>query len=208
MDRHPISNFQFLISNFKLLTTCFIRLMEKKALFLDRDGVINVDKGWISSIDQLEIYSFAPHAIRLAKEAGWLVIIVTNQSAIARGLCSHEVLHLIHEKLKSQLLEGNAEIDDIFYCPHHPNYGEKEECGCRKPNTGLIKEAIKKYAIDPRRSFMIGDKTSDIQLGINAGIRSVLVKTGMGGGDRLFDVEADFVAKDLLVGIQWVLKQE
>ena len=182
--------------------------MGRKAIFLDRDGVINEDFGWISSPAELKIYPFAAKAITHAKQAGFLVIVVTNQSVIARELCTLETLERIHAMMEGELAGGGARVDAIFFCPHHPEYGEGRLCGCRKPKTGLVDKAIREFGIEPAESYMIGDKTSDIQTGINAGMQTILVRTGKAGKDGQFRVSADWIEDDLLGAITRILLEE
>jgi histidinol-phosphate phosphatase family protein len=182
--------------------------MRRKAIFLDRDGVINEDLDWIASPEELEIYPFAAKAIARANEAGFLVIVVTNQSVIARGLCTLETLERIHAKMEGELAAGGARVDAIFFCPHHPDYSEGELCGCRKPETGLVDKAVREFGIEPAESYMIGDKTSDIQTGINAGMQTILVRTGKAGKDGQFRVSADWIEDDLLCAITRILHEE
>ena len=182
--------------------------MRRKAIFLDRDGVINEDLDWIASPEELEIYPFAAKAIARANEAGFLVIVVTNQSVIARELCTLETLERIHAKMEGELAGGGARVDAIFFCPHHPAYSEGELCGCRKPETGLVDKAVREFGIEPAESYMIGDKTSDIQTGINAGMQTILVRTGKAGKDGLSRVSADWIEDDLLGAITRILYEE
>lgn len=182
--------------------------MGRKAIFLDRDGVINEDFGWIASPEKLEIYPFAAKAIARANQAGFLVVVVTNQSVIARGLCSTNILERIHAKMEEELADGGARVDAIFFCPHHPDYSEGELCACRKPETGLVDKAVRGFGIEPAESYMIGDKTSDIQTGINAGMQTILVRTGKAGKDGQFRVSADWIEDDLLSAITRILHEE
>jgi histidinol-phosphate phosphatase family protein len=182
--------------------------MGRKAIFLDRDGVINEDFGWIASPEELRIYPFAAEAIARANEAGFLVFVVTNQSVIARELCTLETLERIHAKMEGELAGGGARVDAIFFCPHHPEYSEGELCGCRKPEAGLVGQAVREFGIELAESYMIGDKTSDIQTGINAGMQTILVRTGKAGKDGLFRVSADWIEDDLLGAITRILHEE
>lgn len=182
--------------------------MGRKAVFLDRDGVINEDFGWISSPEEMEIYPFAAKAIARANEAGFPVIVVTNQSVIARKLCTLDTLKRIHAKMELELAGEGARVDAIFFCPHHPDYSEGELCGCRKPETGLVDKAVLEFGIEPAESYLIGDKTSDIQTGINAGMQTILVRTGKAGKDGLFRVNADWIEDDLLGAITRILHEE
>ena len=185
----------------------------QRAIFLDRDGTMNVSKGFISNADDLELIPGTIEAIKAINKSGALAIVITNQPVIARGECSFEELHNIHNKLKTLLGEKGAFVDDIFYCPHHPDKGFEGEvpelkfdCECRKPKTGMIDEAVKKYNIDLSKSYMVGDSTMDLELARNAGVKSVLVDTGFAGNDGKYDRSCDIEAKDLLDAIEKIIK--
>lgn len=155
---------------------------KQKAVFLDRDGTINVYKGFIRNPDEIELIDGAAAAIRRLNASGYLTIVVTNQPVIARGECTFEEVDLMNEKLETLLGEQGAYVDDIFYCPHHPDkgfVGERTElkidCSCRKPKPGMLLLAAEKYNIDLSRSFMIGDDMRDVEAGKRAGCMSILL---------------------------------
>ena len=183
------------------------------AIFLDRDGTMNVSKGFISKADDLELIPGTIDAIKAINKSGALAIVITNQPVIARGECSFEELHNIHNKLKTLLGEKGAFVDDIFYCPHHPDKGFEGEvpelkfdCECRKPKTGMIEEAVKKYNIDLSKSYMVGDSTMDLETARNAGIKSVLVNTGFAGNDGKYDRSCDIEADNLFDAVEKIIK--
>lgn len=185
----------------------------QRAIFLDRDGTMNISKGFISNADDLELIPGTIEAVKAINKSGALAIVITNQPVIARGECSFEELHNIHNKLKTLLGEKGAFVDDIFYCPHHPDKGFEGEvpelkfdCECRKPKTGMIDEAVKKYNIDLSKSYMVGDSTMDLELARNAGVKSVLVDTGFAGNDGKYDRSCDIEAKDLLDAVEKIIK--
>lgn len=185
----------------------------QRAIFLDRDGTMNVSKGFISNADELELIPGTIEAVKAINKSGALAIVITNQPVIARGECSFEELHNIHNKLKTLLGEKGAFVDDIFYCPHHPDKGFEGEvpelkfdCECRKPKTGMINEAVDKYNIDLSKSYMVGDSTMDLELARNAGVKSVLVDTGFAGNDGKYDRSCDIEAKDLLDAVEKIIK--
>ena len=155
---------------------------KQKAVFLDRDGVINIHKGFISSAAQMELLPNAAKAIAAINESEYLAIVITNQPVIARGDCSWEELEQIHNAMETLLGREGAYVDDIFVCPHHPDKGflgerpeYKFDCDCRKPKPGLILQAAAKYNIDLSKSYMVGDGLTDIQAGIAAGCTPVYV---------------------------------
>jgi len=186
---------------------------KQRAIFLDRDGTMNVSKGFISKADDLELIPGTIEAIKDINKSGALAIVITNQPVIARGECSFEELHNIHNKLKTLLGEKGAFVDDIFYCPHHPDKGFEGEvpelkfdCECRKPKIGMIEEAVEKYNIDLSKSYMVGDSTMDLEMARNAGIKSVLVNTGFAGNDGKYDRSCDIEAEDLLDAVEKIIK--
>lgn len=187
---------------------------KQKCIFLDRDGTINRYKGLIYREDQFELEDCAPEAITKINRSGYLAIVITNQPAVARGLCDISDIEKIHRKMSTLLGEDGVFLDDIMFCPHHPDKGYpgenplyKIQCACRKPKTGLIDICVEKYNIDLASSWMIGDTTMDIQTGKNAGMKTVLVRTGEAGNDRKYPVEPDFIGKDLLDAVNLILQK-
>tara|TARA_X000000950_G_scaffold231492_1_gene280051 strand:- start:1820 stop:2335 length:516 start_codon:yes stop_codon:yes gene_type:complete len=137
---------------------------KNKCVFLDRDGVINIDRGYISKVSDFKIYPGVGKAINLLNKKNYLVIIITNQSGVGRGLIKLNELKLIHSFLKKNISKYNAKINDIFFCPYHPKFGKgkyKKKSNDRKPGDGMIRKAIKKWKINTNTSFMVGDKISD-----------------------------------------------
>jgi len=154
----------------------------KPAVFLDRDGVINKDNGYVSEIDDFEFLEGAIEACIALKEKGYLLVVVTNQSGIARGLFSEEQFHTLTEWMDWSMADRGVDLDGIYYCPHHSEAGIGEfkiECECRKPKPGMLNNAIDDLKIDIENSILVGDKVSDIQAGIAAGVKTnYLVRTG------------------------------
>ena len=197
-------------------------LVEKKNLnrkqsciFLDRDGTINRWKGLIYQAEQLELEAGAVEAIRLINDSGKLAVVVTNQPAVARGLCQPEQIELIHNKLKTLLGEQGVFLDAIYYCPHHPDKGYPEEnplfkipCHCRKPDTGMVEAAAARFHIDLASSWMIGDTTVDLEMGRRAGLKTVLVQTGENAGDGKYSKAADHTCADILAAVKYILSSE
>lgn len=144
-----------------------------KAVFLDRDGVINIKRDdYVKSVSEFVMLKDVPKAIRMLNQKGFLVIIITNQSAVNRGLLSHQELGKIHEIMKAELQKVRAFVDAIYYCPHRPD----ENCECRKPKPGLILRAIKEHVIDPSSSWFIGDSKTDMQAARGAGVGSIMME--------------------------------
>ena len=158
--------------------------MPKAAVFLDRDGTLNVDKGYVHRIEDWEWIPGAIDAIAALKKAGFLVIIITNQAGLARGYYDEADMTNLHAMINEELKEHGAKIDGFYHCPHHPEFGSILECECRKPMPGMINQASQDFDIDLGRSWLVGDKASDIQAGLSAGIKSILVLTGYGNKER------------------------
>ena len=180
---------------------------KRRAVFLDRDGVINEEVDYLRSIDQLRVLPRAAEGIHLFNELNLPVIVVTNQPVIARGWLSHDELDEIHDELVKQLLLDDARVDAIYYCPHHPEADLEEyriKCECRKPGTALFEFAAREHDIDLLKSFMIGDSTRDILAGKNAGMATIAVSTGYGGEDDIHDIEPDYRAADLFAAAERV----
>jgi D-glycero-D-manno-heptose 1,7-bisphosphate phosphatase len=172
----------------------------KRAVFIDRDGTINVEKEYLYLIDDFEFIPGAPEAIRLLNEAGFLVVVVTNQSGIARGYYTEEdVLHL-HRHIAAQLETVGARVDAWYFCPHHPSGRGSYAltCRCRKPLPGMLLEAASRFDIDLASSVMIGDKLADVGAGLAAGCRTILVRTGYGTTDELHVPPKTNVCNDLM----------
>lgn len=184
----------------------------RRAVFLDRDGTLNIEKGHLTRPDDLELIPGAAEAVRLLNRAGLPAVLVTNQPVIARGEAEFSDVEAIHCRLEKLLASQGAYLDAIFYCPHHPERGfagERAElkipCDCRKPATGLIDRACERFLIDRRRSWFIGDATRDLECAARAGIIPVLVRTGAGGSDGLFQAAAAFEAPDILQAVKRIL---
>jgi D-glycero-D-manno-heptose 1,7-bisphosphate phosphatase len=181
---------------------------QRKAIFLDRDGTINEDTGYVSSPDELIIYSWAAEAIRLINGSDFMTVIVTNQSGVARGLCTEETLGLIHSRLTGELGRQGARIDAIYYCPHHPRIGDvryRIVCECRKPRPGMLLRASDQHHIDLTSSYVIGDKTSDLELAGGVGACAALVLTGYGRETLAGGRGPDIIADNLLEAVKRIL---
>jgi D-glycero-D-manno-heptose 1,7-bisphosphate phosphatase len=182
------------------------------AVFIDRDGTLNEDIGYVSTPDELVLYPWAAEAVRLINESGLLSVVITNQSGIARGMYSEKTLGSIHLRMIEQLERQGARIDAVYYCPHHPEVGDiryRIKCDCRKPRIGMLERAARDRNIELARSYVIGDKASDINLAGNAGARSALVLTGYGREtlshpDR-WPCTPEIVAENLLDAVKRIL---
>lgn len=177
---------------------------KQKAIFLDRDGTINEYVGFLRKEEDFRLIPGVSEAIKKINNSGYLAIVVTNQPVIARGEVTEEELEEIHKKMETLLGLDGAYIDDIYYCPHHPDKGFegeipelKIECDCRKPKTGMLEKAAREHNIDLSSSIMIGDSTLDIKMAENTGMQSILLKTGQKGEDGKYDVSPTLIAEDL-----------
>ena len=171
-----------------------------RAVFLDRDGTINVEKDYLFRIDEFEFIPGAVEAVLQFNRAGFLVVVVTNQSGVARGYYSEHDVENLHRFIASELQKKGARVDAWFYCPHHPEGRGSYSlpCSCRKPLPGMLKDAARRHQIDLDASIMIGDKRADIEAGIAAGCRSILVRTGYGAGEDRYLPPSTVVYDDLL----------
>ncbi len=181
--------------------------MNKKAVFLDRDGTITKHKDFITDESQLELEPGAAEGISILNDLGFTVVVVTNQPQVARGMCTESDIERIHRKMEELLAQKGARVDAVYFCPHHPEKNHPDippsamkyriDCECRKPKAGMLKEAAQKLGIALTQSFMIGDTTSDLLAGKTAGCTTMLVKTGSAGRDGKYPVKADYEAENL-----------
>ncbi len=183
------------------------------AVFLDRDGTINEQMGYINHISRFHLLAGAADAIGKLNRAGIPVVVVTNQSGLARGYFPESLLVDVHEKMEKQLAMQDAHVDGIYICPHHPEAKEekfRKNCNCRKPKNGLFESAAKDLHIDLARSYVVGDRWSDLKAADKCRAKGVLVLTGYGRGDFGYigpqqDIQPDFVAEDLVGAVDWIL---
>lgn len=185
---------------------------KQKAIFLDRDGTINKYVGFLRYIEDFELIDGVAEAIKKINASGYLAVVATNQPVIARGEVSFAELEGIHNKMETLLGAEGAYLDAIYYCPHHPHSGYEGEvkelkidCECRKPKPGMLLRAAEDFNIDLARSWYIGDTTMDIQTGVNAGMKTTLVKTGEAGKDGKYDAKPDIVADNLLDAVEKII---
>lgn len=178
------------------------------AVFLDRDGTVNVEKDFLSSPDQLQLIPRTADAIRALNALGTRVFIITNQSGVARGYFTESTVRQVHEALREMLQKQGAIVNDFFYCPHFPGSSDQrynKECDCRKPKPGMLRQAELKYPIDLRRSFVIGDRCIDVATGKAVGAGTVMVSTGYGANEiQSCRNEPDYFAQDLHDGVRYV----
>jgi D-glycero-D-manno-heptose 1,7-bisphosphate phosphatase len=186
-----------------------------RAVFLDRDGTVNEEVGYLRDLADLRLIPGAGVVIRRMNEAGLLVVLVTNQSGVARGYFPESFVHEVHDRLAQMLALDGARIDAVYYCPHHPTTGNAryvKECSCRKPGTGMIDQAVKDLAIDVKQSYMVGDKWIDVELGQRAGTHAILVRSGFAPDDpgnirprHLKD--PDLIAHTITEAAEWIIRQ-
>jgi D-glycero-D-manno-heptose 1,7-bisphosphate phosphatase len=189
--------------------------MKKPAVFIDRDGTINEQMGYVNHVSRFKILPGVPQAIRMLNRQGFHVLVVSNQSGVARGYYPMDLVKTLHQILLTRIREKKGNIDGIFFCPHHPAGSVPEfsrDCDCRKPKTGLIEQACKSFEIDLRRSFVVGDMCTDIELAHKAGLTGILVKTGYGLGEIEYilpqkTVNPAHIAEDLLDAVRWILER-
>ena len=179
----------------------------RAAVFLDRDGTISEDVGYLNDVSQFRMFPFAAGAIRKLNDANLPVIVVTNQSGVGRGFFAESMVHTVHEEMTQQLAAAGAHLTAIYYCPHT----SEDECECRKPKPGMIRQAAREHGVDLARSFVVGDRYGDVELAQASGGRGVLVRTGYGDEDLRVNGagwvrQPDFVADDLSEAVEWILK--
>jgi len=177
-----------------------------RAVFVDRDGTLNVNIDYLSDPEKYQLYPGVAEGLRLLKEAGFLIVVITNQSGIGRGIFDDKALERVHQRMRDLLAKEGAVIDAVYYCPHHPN----DKCACRKPGTALFNMAAKDLHIDPKKSFVIGDMKMDVAAGQKMGARTALVPEPRNRAKTLkamegWEAKPDFVGDDFLSAVRWVL---
>jgi D-glycero-D-manno-heptose 1,7-bisphosphate phosphatase len=180
----------------------------RRAVFLDRDGTISEEMGYLNHLTRFRLFPFAAPAIRRLNEAGWPVIVVTNQSGCARGFFPEAMIHRVHEKLTTELAAGGARLDGIYYCPHQ----KSDNCACRKPLLGMLQRAATEHALELAGSWIVSDRHADLQMAEAIGGRSVLVLTGYGRGEYehnrgKWPRQPDVVAENLEVAVDAILQE-
>jgi D-glycero-D-manno-heptose 1,7-bisphosphate phosphatase len=174
--------------------------MKQKTIFIDRDGTLIEEVNFLHRVEELRFFPFTDEAVKLLKINGFRIVVVTNQSGIGRGIYTENDMHLIHEQIQKDLTE---KLDAFYFCPHLPDAG----CACRKPNLGMIEQAMHDFEVDLENSWMIGDKILDVELGFNAKVKSVLVKTGYGEKSVVkLERQPDIIAKNLLEAVLQIIQ--
>jgi len=185
--------------------------VKRPAVFVDRDGTINEQMGYINHPSRFKILPGVPQAVRLLNERDFLVIVISNQSGVARGYFPVDLVHQVHDLMRQTLEESGARIDGVFFCPHYPTGTVPEytlRCNCRKPRTGLVEQACRAFDIDMGNSFVVGDRYTEIELSRRLNLKGILVKTGYGLGEIEYVLPGrpapDYIADDLLGAAEWI----
>jgi D-glycero-D-manno-heptose 1,7-bisphosphate phosphatase len=190
--------------------------MAHKAVFLDRDGTLNEEVGYVNHLDRFILLPRVGEAIRLLNEHGFKAVVITNQSGVARGYFPESLIRVVHQRMEDLLSKEGAHLDGIYYCPHHPDVGVapyRQKCHCRKPDTGLVETAVKELDVDCLKSYVVGDRGADLEFAHRIGAKGILVLTGYGKGEWEYyrdqwKVKPDYVALDLYEAVQWILTEE
>ena|SRR5688500_508816 len=184
----------------------------RAAVFVDRDGTLIEERGYLDRIDLLALFPWTVDAIRLLNREGYAPVVVTNQSAIGRGVIDEPFLNHVHATIVRHLAAGRARMEAYYFCPHHPDAElepYRQVCRCRKPQPGLIERACQELQLDPARSIMVGDRWLDVACGRAAGTRTVLVRTGHGAHEEErppAGVQADAILNNLMEAVGWILR--
>jgi len=187
----------------------------KPAIFMDRDGTLSHEVGYVNHASRFRLYSYSVDAVRLINASPFLAVVVTNQAGVARGYFPESLIQEVHGSLRAAMEAGGARLDGIYYCPHHPSVGEppyRHDCDCRKPRPGLLRRAAAELDIDLARSWVIGDRHGDLQLAWNVGARGAMVKSGYGLGEMAHHApkwrrQPDLTAEHLLEAVRLILDQ-
>ncbi|SJZ45116.1 D-glycero-alpha-D-manno-heptose-1,7-bisphosphate 7-phosphatase [Selenihalanaerobacter shriftii] len=187
--------------------------IDRIGVFMDRDGTVSKEIGYVNHAARYELLPRTAAAIKLLNQKGIKAILATNQAGVARGYFPEERIKEVHNKLKRLLKEDDAYLDAIYYCKHHPDVGEGEyrlDCDCRKPKPGMLTRGEKEFGLDLERSYMIGDKISDVETAKRVGSKGILVLTGYGRGvyeyeQESWPVKPDYIAEDLYDAVEWII---
>ena len=184
----------------------------RPAVFLDRDGTLIEEVGYLERLERLAFFPYSVDAVRLLNRAGYVVVVVTNQAGVARGMFDEAFVNDLHRHIGDVLHAGAARVEGFYYCPHHPEgtvAGYARACDCRKPQPGLLRNAASELEIDLARSWVVGDRWHDLQAGAAVGARGILVRTGYGRaaeGAPARGVEAAAIVDDLISAASWILR--
>jgi D-glycero-D-manno-heptose 1,7-bisphosphate phosphatase len=181
-------------------------MKQSSAVFLDRDGTINAEQGYLYRVEECRFLPGVKEAVKRLNGAGFLVVVVTNQSGIARGYYSEADLEKLHQYMENEFAVAGARIDGWYYCPHHPDFPDDSEvCDCRKPLPGMLLAAAEELGIDLSSSWMVGDKSADVEAGIAAGCKPILVRTGYGAVETALAPEGVPAVDDLFSAVDHIL---
>jgi D-glycero-D-manno-heptose 1,7-bisphosphate phosphatase len=187
-----------------------------RALVMDRDGTVCDEVGYVNHVSRIRLLPRSAAAIRRARDAGFKVVVATNQAGVARGYFTEDLVHRVHDRLREMLAAEGTSVDAIYYCPHHPDAGDepyRKDCDCRKPRPGMLLRARDELGIDPARSYVVGDSMRDVEAGRRFGATTILVLTGYGRGEYEhrragWSAAPDHVAEDLLDAVEWILARD
>jgi D-glycero-D-manno-heptose 1,7-bisphosphate phosphatase len=187
--------------------------VSRPAIFIDRDGTLSEEVGYVNHLSRFRLLPFAVDAVRLINRSGFLAVLVTNQAGVARGYFPEPLVEEVHTLVRQRMHDGGARLDGIFYCPHHPSAGDapyRQDCECRKPKPGLLRQAEKELGIDTERSWVVGDRYPDMEVAWAVGARGALVRTGYGEGELLYkgprwSRQPDLVATNLIEAVERIL---
>jgi len=186
--------------------------MSNVAIFLDRDGTINFDPGFIKNPDDVKILPGVSEGIRKLKvELGFKIVVVSNQAGVSKGLMTLEDVHAVNNRIQELLKKENAEIDAFYFCPFHPDYDDEEKSKCRKPSPLMLLKAAEELDIDLTRSFMVGDRAGDVEAGLNAGVKSILLQSEI-AEEEIRNLDSKnlsplFIAKNFLDACEFIIKE-
>lgn len=189
------------------------KTINAKAVFIDRDGCLIKEKGYINTLKNIIFFKNSIRALKLLKQNGYKIIVVTNQAGVAYGYFPESFVKRSHRFIARKLKKYKIKIDAFYYCSHHKKAKikrYKQDCNCRKPNTGMIIKAKNRFNVNLRKSYTMGDKLTDVKLAHNAGMKGILVLTGFGRWQKTLikkeKINPDYIAKDFFYGVKWIIK--
>jgi D-glycero-D-manno-heptose 1,7-bisphosphate phosphatase len=190
--------------------------MKRPAIFIDRDGTLSYEVGYVNHLSRFRLYPYSVDAVRLVNRSRFLAVVVTNQAGVARGYYPESLVHEVHASLRAAMEAGGARLDGLYVCLHHPSVGEppyRQDCDCRKPRPGLLRRAAAELDLDLAGSYVIGDRSSDLELARSVGAKAVLVKSGYGLGELTYHAPRwtrppDMVAEHLFEAVERILSED